>query len=217
MHEELIGKKFGMLTIVSFAGRDRHGTKLWNCVCDCGNRKKNPVRLSELKRGTTRSCGCVMHETNKGKNSTHGMTGSRIHNEYKSMMNRCYCKSGHGWKNYGGRCITVCDEWRGHFIVFYEWAMNNGYADNLSLDRIDVNGNYSPQNCRWATAKQQSNNKRTNRMVESGGIVHTVTEWSEILGINKSTIRGRLDRGWSNDEILLPVFEKGKTRENTNR
>ena len=213
----LIGQKFGMLTVVSLVGKDKRGNKLWGCVCDCGNVKKHPVRASELKRGTTRSCGCIMHETNKRKNATHGMTGTRIHSEYKYMMNRCYCKSSHSWDNYGGRGISVCDEWKGNFLAFYQWAMENGYSDELSLDRIDVNKGYSPENCRWATAKQQSNNKRTNVFVTCNGVTHTISEWADISGIGKSTILGRIKRGWPTEELFIPALEKGKTHGNIRR
>ncbi len=118
------------------------------------------------------------------------------------MKSRCYCESATAFDTYGGRGITVCDEWKSDFETFYKWAIDNGYNDALTIDRIDTNGNYEPSNCRWATMKEQTNNVRRNNRVEFNGVVHTVSEWSDITGINKKTLWNRLSRGWPIEKAL---------------
>ena len=118
------------------------------------------------------------------------------------MKYRCYYQNHPSYKNYGGRGITVCQEWLDDFMNFYNWSMANGYSDELTIDRIDVNGNYEPNNCRWATRKEQQNNMRNNVFLEANGERHTISEWSEITGINRSTISNRLRRGKSIKEAI---------------
>lgn len=132
---------------------------------------------------------------------THGMTGTRIHNIWRSIKRRCYTKSHIEYKRYGGRGITACDEWQ-EFIPFYEWSMKNGYQDNLTIDRIDPDGNYAPDNCRWATQKEQQNNRRNNHLITYNGKTQTAKQWSEELNIKNSTIITRLSRGWSVERTL---------------
>lgn len=134
--------------------------------------------------------------------STHGMTGTRIHNEWRAMKRRCYTKSHIEYKRYGGRGISVCDEWRDNFMSFYDWAMTNGYRDDLTLDRIDVNGNYEPSNCRWVTQKEQQNNRRNNHYIEYNGEKLTAKQFSEKYNLNYSTLITRLHRNWSIERIL---------------
>jgi len=118
------------------------------------------------------------------------------------MVSRCYCKSFTNFKNYGGRGITVCKEWKEDFRLFRDWALSHGYSDELTLDRKDVNGNYEPSNCRWITNKEQQHNKRTNRLITWNGETHTLKQWSEITGIHPKTISKRIDRGWTIEEAL---------------
>lgn len=133
------------------------------CKCECGNEIK--VRGHDLRTGNTKSCGCLKKETSVLVNITHGMGNTRLYRIWRGMKQRCKCESQASYKNYGGRGITVCDEWENDFKTFYDWAMVNGYKDNLTIDRKDVNGNYEPSNCKWATYKEQANNRR-NRRVE---------------------------------------------------
>ena len=137
----------------------------------------------------------------------HGMYGTRLNHIWANMRTRCNCKTNRDYPDYGGRGIKVCEEW-GEFINFHEWAMKNGYEDNLSLDRIDVNGNYEPSNCRWITMAEQQSNRRNNVFVEYKGEKHTLTEWSRITGISRSGLSYRLSIGRPLDE----VFKKGKIR-----
>lgn len=131
----------------------------------------------------------------------HGKYGTRIHRIWCRMKQRCYDKNLKAYKNYGGRGISVCEEWQ-RFSPFYEWAMANGYNDSLTLDRIDVNGNYEPSNCRFATRKEQANNKRTTVHLTFCGKTHSIKEWSEITGIPRTTIQNRVYAGKPVEQVL---------------
>ena len=137
-------------------------------------------------------------------NYKHGMRHSRLYNIWRSMRQRCQNKSCINYHRYGARGISVCDEWE-DFNTFLMWAGDNGYADDLSIDRIDVNGNYEPSNCRWATAKEQSNNRRNNVLVEIAGCKYTLSELSEMIGIKHGTLWYRWKNGWSEDRLLISV------------
>lgn len=139
---------------------------------------------------------------------SHGQAHKPIYSVYCNMIERCHYPKDHNYKNYGARGIKVCDEWRQSKKAFFDWAYANGYKKGLSLDRIDVNGDYTPENCRWATTKQQSNNKRTSHYVVINGEKHTISEWAEISGILKSTLRERILRGWEGERLLIKPNEK---------
>jgi hypothetical protein len=144
-------------------------------------------------------------------NYKHGMRHTRIYNIWRSMRQRCLNPNAINFKNYGGKGISVCDEWN-DFTVFAKWAMENGYQDSLTIDRLDVNGNYEPSNCRWATQKAQQNNKTSNRVIEMDGISHTLSEWSAITGVKVATIWARLNSGWSAERTLLEPVTIGKNQ-----
>lgn len=127
----------------------------------------------------------------------HRMSHTRLYRVWDGMISRCHREKYHSYKRYGGRGITVCDEWRNDFHAFYEWAIRNGYHEGLSIDRIDNDKGYSPDNCRWVTMKVQGNNKRSNHYIEYNGETHTIAEWSEILGIPRNVLYHRFERGWS--------------------
>lgn len=140
--------------------------------------------------------------------TTHHATKTRMYKIWQSMHERCEREKHEHYENYGGRGITVCEEWR-EFEPFRDWAVASGYSDKLSIDRINTDGNYCPENCRWVTMKEQQNNKRNNRRITYNGETHTITEWSEITGIKKTTIKERLNMSWSNEKTLTtPVRQR---------
>ena len=142
----------------------------------------------------------------------HGLSHTRIDNIYKSMISRCYCKRNNRYARYGKRGVRVCDEWLNDKNAFFEWAFSNGYAEDLTIDRIDVNGNYEPSNCRWVTQKEQQNNRSNNRVIEFNGECHTLGEWSEITGIKLATIWARLKCGWTIERALTTIPIIGKNQ-----
>lgn len=152
--------------------------------------------------GSTVSCGCKSKQVLRESREKHGKSNTRIYNIYICMKERCYNPNSPSYKNYGGRGIEVCEEWANNFEAFYEWSIENGYQDSLTIDRINNDDDYSPTNCRWVGRFTQANNTRKNRFIEYHGEIHTVSEWSRITGIPRSTINARLNRGLKAEDIM---------------
>ncbi len=204
---DLSGSRFGMLLVSKDAGNDAYGNSMWLCQCDCGNTKV--IRGSKLKSGDAKSCWCAQHifTEERCKNISrskikHGLSGDRLYYIYDNMMKRCYSETSEKYPLYGGRGITVCEEWRNNRNAFFEWALLNGYDADLTIDRIDVNGNYCPENCRWSTQKEQANNMTNNHFLSHQGETHSIAEWAEITGIPASTLYARISKGWDPDIAL---------------
>jgi hypothetical protein len=195
----LTGKRFGKLTVIEYAGNKKHNS-YWKCKCDCGN--ETDVMLNNLTRGMTKSCGCLRKQTTKERRFIHGMSDTSIHNTWMQMIERCENPNNHAYKNYGGRGIYVCIEWH-EFENFYNWAISNGYKEGLTIDRIDVDGNYKPNNCRWVDYQTQQRNRRNNRLITYKGKTHCLAEWEDITGIKAGVIAARLDKlNWSVGKAL---------------
>ena len=199
--ESRIGEKHGMLTIIGVAyARKQHRYVV--CRCDCGNEKIIEISNILAKKHMTVSCGCKK-ESKKVLEKLEKEEHKRIYKIYYGIKTRCYNTKAIEYKNYGSRGIIMCEEWKNDFKSFYQWAIKNGYEDNLSIDRIDVNGNYEPSNCRWATQEVQANNKRNNRKIEYNGETHNICEWAKIINVKYNTLCMRLDKyHWSVERAL---------------
>ena len=184
----------------------------WLCKCQCGT--EIVTRGAYLKNGNTKSCGCTkiewakkhVKELNKSQ-IKHNDSKTRLYKIWIGMKDRCNNPNNSRYLSYGGRGIFVCKEWNNSYESFKNWSLHNGYQENLSIDRINVNGNYEPNNCRWATNKEQQNNMTTNKLLTYNNETHTLSEWSEITGINKSTLSKRINRsGWSVEKALTTII-----------
>lgn len=205
---DLTGHRYGRLTVIEYAGRAKNGKMcLWRCVCDCG--KEIVTQGNSLRSGNTKSCGCYCKEViSRHWGIKYEESGKRICSIHGTMMKRCYNKNSISYPNYGGRGITVCEEWsgKGGIRKFYDWAMANGYSDDLTLDRIDNDGNYCPENCKWSTRTEQSRNRRSAVLITYNGETHNIKDWSDITGIKYSTLRQRVVADWDIDKMLtVPV------------
>lgn len=203
---DLAGQKIGRLSVVSPQGTNKYKNFIWLCKCECGNFCS--VASKELRRKKpTQSCGCLRRENTQKALTTHNMAHSRIYSIWNMMLSRCKNKNNFAYKNYGGRGIVVCEEWH-TFARFYEWAMANGYDESLSIDRIDNDKGYCPENCRWVTHFVQANNTRRNIYLTYNGKTHTIAEWSRLVNIKYATLMKRYHSGWSAENILFKAVRR---------
>lgn len=209
--EKLIGKRFGKLVVTGLSHFvvDKHGHEKWLvlCDCDCGT-KDHPVRVYNLNSGMSKSCGCVTKQNGglkprSNKQQKHE-SKCRLYKIRQGMIDRCNNPNNKAYKNYGGRGIRVCDEWSGNdgYVNFRKWSMSNGYNDAFSIDRINNDSDYSPDNCRWVDRKTQANNTRVNLRITYKGETHTAMEWGDIYGISGHKIARRYNAGWELDEVF---------------
>lgn len=194
---DMIGKRFTRLVVVSeikpHIKPSGQKVAMYKCLCDCGNYTIVPG--THLRSGHSQSCGCLKAEQKK-----HGTT--RLARIWRNMIQRCNDPNSASYKRYGARGITVCDSWVENYEIFKLWAKKAGYEDGLTLDRIDNTKGYEPVNCRWATYKEQANNKSNNLLLTYKGETHTASEWADVYGIDVSKIYRRKSKGWSDDRIF---------------
>ena len=205
---DLTGQRFGRLVVVGRADPpvNKRGNARWHCHCDCG--RECDVIGSCLRCGHTASCGCLRKERALAANTTHGQTGSRLYRIWYNMRTRCENPHGTHYDNYGGRGISVCEEWH-DFANFMQWAERTGYRENLTLDRIDANEGYNPVNCRWVTMREQNRNRRNNANITYHGVTRCLSDWAVTLGINEVTLRSRIRYGWDVERAFTtPVRQR---------
>jgi hypothetical protein len=211
-YENLTGLKFNRWTVMCQVEKPAHvknKQRYWLCKCDCGN--EGIISTGSLKNGNSKSCGCydseVIAERNR-KNRKYEMgSTNKLYWAWNHMLQRCEKDYENNKKDYKDRGIKVCDEWH-DFNVFAEWALNNGVGDDLSLDRIDVNGNYEPSNCRWADAHTQANNKTDSRYIKIGSVTKTLSQWARENNMYHKTLAYRIDHGWDEKDLFLPPYKK---------
>lgn len=194
LKHDLTGQTFGRLTVIAPHSCGERQMK-YICQCECGNVKI--IRSDSLLSGNTKSCGCLKEEQNKinlTANHSHKQSGTRLYGIWQGIKERCYNKHDARYHRYGGRGITVCDEWKNDFKAFYDWAVNNGYDEKLTIDRIDNDGNYQPNNCRWSTVKEQCNNRETNIKITIGNSTRSLQEWCDIFEVDYKKINARYHR-----------------------
>lgn len=203
---DIVGKKFNRLLVLCFDHKKQNPNPskgyfyFYKCQCECGN--ITIVKRERLISLETKSCGCYGKEVRHKLLATKRILSHRLYNIWRGMKTRCYDINCDRYSNYGGRGITICNEWKTNFDNFYDWATANGYKDDLTIERIDVNGNYEPLNCTWTNAKIQANNRTNNHLIVFGNQTHTLSEWAEIVKINRSTLWYRLKRGWTVERAL---------------
>lgn len=203
---DMSGRRVGRLVVIRRVENCIHNKPQWECVCDCG--KLVTVKADRLQGKHTRSCGCLKIDLLVANVSTHGKSSTRTYATWEHMIDRCTNPNNKRYSDYGGRGIVVCERWR-KFECFMQDMGER--PDGCTLDRIDVNGNYEPSNCRWATPKEQQRNLRSNHLVDVNGEPVTISEAAELTGMNHEVIRSRLRRGWSTDESLArPVVSRMK-------
>lgn len=208
------GDRFGKLTVIKELPTRKRPPRTYDrmflCSCDCGNQVT--VAMSGLRGGSTNSCGCLIKERGKIKKDSDELPDRRLRRIWYNMRRRCDGRNEKDFRNYTSRNIKVCAEWINDFETFKKWALSNGYSPVLTIDRIDGSLGYFPDNCRWATVKQQMNNVKYNVVLKKGDEFHTIAEWSEILGVKAHSLYRRKKEGWDDERILNTPIKQYKRR-----
>ena len=211
---DLKEKKFGKLKVIEYYGSNKNGRALWVCQCECGNKKI--ISAHDLRQGKTKSCGCIHKKQLINRNTKHNLTDTPLYIKWKSIKNRCYNSKDLHYKYYGGRGIKMCFEWKNDFLNFYNWAIESGYNEHLekygpvntTIDRIDVNGDYEPLNCRWATRAEQNRNVRTNRYITYNGETLCLKDMAKKYNINPRTLSRRIDNNLDIEKAITMPTKK---------
>lgn len=197
-------KRFGRLTVIGFS-YSKNNVRYHKCLCDCGN--KTVVTTSKLTTGHTNSCGCLKNEA---YNYKHGLRKHPLYRTWSNMKTRCYNPKTHNFKNYGGKGITVCDEWKNDFENFYKWAIKNGYIEGFSIERINNNIGYRSDNCRWIPKQLQGRNKIGNHKIQLGHSERCLSEWCLIFNLHYNTVENRINSlGWDPIKALTTPIKGG--------
>ena len=203
--KDLTGMTFGRLTVIKDTKKRKHGSIVWECECQCGNIVEATTDC--LSGSKTKSCGCLHKELRpqicKRTFTTHGQTKTKLYWVWQGIKRRCYSKKDKQYKDYGGRGISMTTEWKNDFCAFQKWAIQNGYKKGLTIERIDVNGNYEPNNCTWIPLRKQNMNRRTTHFLTYNEKTMSITEWANETGIPRKTISQRINNyGWSIERAL---------------
>lgn len=214
--KDLTGQTFGKLIVIKYVYTKNHFL-YWLCKCDCGNEKI--CCGHELKNGNIKSCGCLK----KSRKQDIG-NDKRLYNVWNTIRHRCYNPKRNSYHLYGGKGIGLCDEWQNDFSAFRDWALDNGYDETAkrgecTIDRIDNNKDYSPDNCRWTNMKIQCNNRSDNRLIEYNGCVHTLSEWANVLNVNKNSLNNRINNlKWSIEKsFTTPIKSRNNNKKKENK
>lgn len=205
---DLKGQKFGRLLVLEFAGLAENRNALWNCLCDCGNEKIIKGHL--IKRGKTKSCGCLNKEITSKRGRKHKMAGTKFYQVWNTMIMRCHNPNSKSFKCYGAKGITVCDRWR-VFQNFYD-DMFPTYKEGLSIERKDFTKGYNPENCTWATKLEQANNTSSNHVIEYKGAKYTLSQAARLAGISVDTFKRRIYLGWDVERALNEPIRGGQKK-----
>jgi tRNA-binding EMAP/Myf-like protein len=207
---DMVGKKYNFLTVIEDLppriSKGGFSTRMVLCECECGKRVK--VQAQHLRTGNTLSCGCKARDFTILYKTTHGLSKTRIFKIWQGMKRRCSKNAGEVGKYYYDKGIRVCKEWSEDFMNFYNWAMEHGYSEELTIDRIDYNGDYEPKNCRWVDYKTQNNNKSNNIIVSYKGETMSLTQWAERYGVPSRVFHSRKRKGWDTETIFNTPYKQ---------
>lgn len=203
--KDLTGQKFGKLTVLSYAFSDKHRVSHYLCECECGNQKI--ISGQNLSKGLTKSCGCIKkskksNDKPQKRDRFKWASYDRIYRIWYGIKYRCYYKTSTSYKKYGAKGVTMCEEWKNDFQNFKQWALENNYAENLTIDRIDNSKGYQPDNCRFVDYQTQNNNRSCNHYITIDNVTHTITEWLRIYNLRRSSYDKRIKKGYSEIEAI---------------